>query len=1019
MGTGDNPRQPRLAICLHVFYTDLIPFYLTYLEKLSGKADIFVTCRPEIARATRTYFTNRKIPFTLSIQQNEGYDIAPFLKLCTEHALESYTAVLKLHTKNQANKARQEQSRIILDHLCGSPQFLDQIGLHFNAGETVGMAGSTFQLRSADALMYGNRQKCSEIQGLLNTRVPNWNFFTATMFWLSGKLIKRLKSHTPALLDILRSDVSATRGSDGSYAHAMERIFGLLPDAWDMQKSLIERRSLADAGYSIADSRTHITGTDWRFLFADSLDAVNRYSTPYRAADTAALQNTALFDPIDYRRTAGCRISDDTDPLYHFCLYGDTLGLNPSPAFCTRYYLLKRPDVIRKQTISLLHFVKFGSIRKLVTSPAAKDWYDLLITYAPAITANADDKGLPPQATSMDHGTPEAPELTVGFLRDKFLDEQKLYDSMYRAAKSLDIDFLRRSLEIVRPEYGSTVAVVEASAVCQTLAANYQTAKTSWADLAGARSNNNTPLRHLKSFFPKSTFRAATPRDRVTQPALIDPPDDVCRDTCIYTTPSDAFAGIEDIAGIGKSIPVLLVPPSHDYQEYLSTPVETYDHSLFIADLVILTGRVKPLLQQCRTAGPLALFRHAFHGTIQEFAVHICLRNPAVAAEAMDIIMRYREMGIPDRVLIPDTRVIWQQNSNLRVRKLMRRCHEMQRGNYDLADLCLACLVWEENLSHVIFTDTSTFAYYSDIEKWIAPKASASRDVFRAEKYSGDITAIQLMSNESVADIETASLFARAGLKRPVVRSPWQHVKQSLAVISLASADLLLPDDLAKQRQHNLLIVETDTANISPILLNGIDYFLARNLNTYIDLRRRLGPDRVFHLTRPISDDVSRRLSVAADVFSTNFPKLTNDLKAAANTTNTGPIPQPLQPFGDLLRSEDAVPALIIDPTLVNRTSDASGFLCGFLAAHAGAVLLANRDLADRRYYLGPDYPFYAVPVDKPVDLIPVIGEVKLMFEKQRWVDAKAILHEVRERSTSAWAVRELHRILEIILRDA
>ena len=96
-----------------------------------------------------------------------------------------------------------------------------------------------------------------------------------------------------------------------------------------------------------------------------------------------------------------------------------------------------------------------------------------------------------------------------------------------------------------------------------------------------------------------------------------------------------------------------------------------------------------------------------------------------------------------------------------------------------------------------------------------------------------------------------------------------------------------------------------------------------------------------------------------------------------------------------------------------------SGFQSGFLAAHAGAVLLANRELADRRYYLGPDYPFYTLPVDKPDDLIPAIDQVKLMFEKQRWFDAKVILHGVRERSTTAWAIRELRRAMAIILGSA
>jgi hypothetical protein len=95
--TSNNVTKP-IAICLHVYYTDLWKYFEEKLKRLNIRFDLYVTlCDGEelITSEILKSFPDAKI----SMYPNRGQDIGPFLQILKKIRGFDYDYIIKLHTK--------------------------------------------------------------------------------------------------------------------------------------------------------------------------------------------------------------------------------------------------------------------------------------------------------------------------------------------------------------------------------------------------------------------------------------------------------------------------------------------------------------------------------------------------------------------------------------------------------------------------------------------------------------------------------------------------------------------------------------------------------------------------------------------------------------------------------------------------------------------------------------------------------------------------------------------------------
>jgi hypothetical protein len=145
----------------------------------------------------------------------------------------------------------------------------------------------------------------------------------------------------------------------------MERVFGALAKQQGMQTAAMYLDSPAKADWfirSISDGEFH-KSLSYR---VSSKWHTARYSN--LAKWSALCMASELFDQAYYAENSGGVIPKNMSPIAHFVLYGDDLGLNPSPLFSTSYYRNNNRDVVHAQVPTLVHYLVHGQREARATS---------------------------------------------------------------------------------------------------------------------------------------------------------------------------------------------------------------------------------------------------------------------------------------------------------------------------------------------------------------------------------------------------------------------------------------------------------------------------------------------------------------------------------------------------------------------------------------------------------------------------------------------------------------------------
>ena len=224
--------HPKIAVCLHLYYTELWDEIENLLSKWDISFHLFLTINAEnslLCNAVRRAFPNS----TIFVVANKGRDVRPFLTILDAGLLSKFDLVCKIHGKKSSDGNRigifgDVLRRAIFFDLIYPISQVWKVLQVFKDCPRVGIVGPKRLLVSArDAKkrdVFGQNREIAE--GLIDRMggdagTADLDFFEGTMFWARPEALQPLRE-----LGLSFDFFDAEAGKlDGAPEHALERLF--------------------------------------------------------------------------------------------------------------------------------------------------------------------------------------------------------------------------------------------------------------------------------------------------------------------------------------------------------------------------------------------------------------------------------------------------------------------------------------------------------------------------------------------------------------------------------------------------------------------------------------------------------------------------------------------------------------------------------------------------------------------------------------------------------------------------
>jgi lipopolysaccharide biosynthesis protein len=234
--THERSSQTKVAVVLHLYYTDLWEYFSDKLKTLSPlKFDLFVSApkgKEKVVKAILADYPDACVIFV----PNRGRDVLPFLKIMSALSDKGYQYVLKVHSKK--SKHRKDGSiwfkNIVESLIPKNPDLVKEL-LKKLEEKSTGLIGPEGQYVSLLVNYEANKRHIrrlitslmdEEIREKVDSKRYDYGFFAGTMFWARLDAIKDLidQNYSEKSFEIERGQI------DNTFAHAIERVLCLLPE---------------------------------------------------------------------------------------------------------------------------------------------------------------------------------------------------------------------------------------------------------------------------------------------------------------------------------------------------------------------------------------------------------------------------------------------------------------------------------------------------------------------------------------------------------------------------------------------------------------------------------------------------------------------------------------------------------------------------------------------------------------------------------------------------------------------
>lgn len=226
-GLQTHPKVGQVALVVHVFHLDIVSEIVSYVGNFPEDADRFVTY-PETLSADAVRFLEKSFPgAVLTAVPNAGQDLGALLALARQHDLTRYATICKIHTKKGMKEPERWRHALLRGTLGGRSQVAQTIrafrrdpNLMLSGPRQLYLHGPTYIWKNA-AMM---REMFGDTIGGFDIEREDWGFIGGTCFWISSRVLERVLEATREI------EFSASAYTDdGTIAHALERLFGLIP----------------------------------------------------------------------------------------------------------------------------------------------------------------------------------------------------------------------------------------------------------------------------------------------------------------------------------------------------------------------------------------------------------------------------------------------------------------------------------------------------------------------------------------------------------------------------------------------------------------------------------------------------------------------------------------------------------------------------------------------------------------------------------------------------------------------
>ena len=222
----------KIAVITHHFYVDLAQEFKEYFQNIPFEFDLFVTTtKGSEKELNKVFFKKIKNLGKLKIigAPNRGFDIAPFL-IEFKKCYQNYDYICKVHGKKSLQSPSLSYWRTyLLNNLLGSENNIREIIKTFENNEDIGIiyppnyyVVEKSNRRDPWRRNWKNCKLLAEKMGVDLDKNKNIEYPAGSMFWFRPEALKPLFD-----LDLQYSDFNEEIRSDGTLAHAVERLFNI------------------------------------------------------------------------------------------------------------------------------------------------------------------------------------------------------------------------------------------------------------------------------------------------------------------------------------------------------------------------------------------------------------------------------------------------------------------------------------------------------------------------------------------------------------------------------------------------------------------------------------------------------------------------------------------------------------------------------------------------------------------------------------------------------------------------
>lgn len=238
----------RVAAVVHVFYPDLLGEIIDHLAAIPAPFDLILTDATSAGVSVETARLPRLQHCVTLAVENRGRDLWPLAQVVNAGLLDTYDLVMKVHTKRSA--WRQAHGQLpgsgeswrseLLSALLGDTDNTLGILEAFAEVPDLGMATADGSVLGAEFWGRDEAVTATLMRRLeVEFRPEDLAFAAGSIYWSRGSILRSLRA-----LHLTAADFEDEQGQmDGTTAHALERVIGLLARQAGLR--IIERSQLA------------------------------------------------------------------------------------------------------------------------------------------------------------------------------------------------------------------------------------------------------------------------------------------------------------------------------------------------------------------------------------------------------------------------------------------------------------------------------------------------------------------------------------------------------------------------------------------------------------------------------------------------------------------------------------------------------------------------------------------------------------------------------------------------------